>query len=710
VTDGPHPLGAGQAGLAGAAEPAGSLRRWSGWRYELLLAVELLALSALAFARPVLDSFGRSPETFIARGADARTVVLFALVVTLAPPLALAAAGLLARAFGPGVRWVVHLVLVGVVASVAVRRLVGEATAWPALALLAAGLVGGVALALARARLVGVRAFLRFAGVASAVYLVQFLALSPTGDLVIGEKVGVDAEVAASVDAALGDDPPDVVLLTFDALPLDTLLDGDGAIDPQLFPNFAALAGTSTWYRNNTTVSMYTRDAVPAILTGRYPDPENRPNDGPSTDPENLFTLLGGTYDLHVGEQITRLCPEELCPRPRAAGLGRLARDAVDWWRGVAQGDETEDEFSLPALLDDDRFGEAEDWIADERPEQVDDPDLMFFHAAIPHDPWQFLPDGTIYDTERYPVGYHRIGWYGPGIGVGRQRHVLQAMAADTLLGDLLDRLRAAGTFDDTLVVVTADHGHAFVPDTPWRWLNRDNYEQLMWAPLLVKAPGQSDGEVVDDNVMSIDVVPTIADTLGVDLPWDVDGRPARQAGERDQDVKYVDDDEDNYWRADEGDTLVTVSGAEEAFRRVIRGDAVEGTGPDAVWRRTPHGDLVFRDVDDLDVGAAWEGPEDVAVADLDRLADIDTGEPLPLEAIGRSDLETGTYVAYALNGTVGAVAEVEEDDMDGQDLVLGLLPPELFADGSNELTAYVVEGTPGAEELRPLPVVEADD
>jgi ABC-type amino acid transport substrate-binding protein len=710
VTDGPHPLGAGEAGPAGAAEPAGSLRRWSGWRHELLLAVELLALSALAFARPVLDSFGRSPETFIARGADARTVVLFALVVTLAPPLALAAAGLLARAFGPCVRWVVHLVLVGVVASVAVRRLVGEATAWPAFALLAAGLVGGVALALSRWRLVGVRAFLRFAGAASAVYLVQFLALSPTGDLVIGEKVGVDAEVAASVDAALGDDPPDVVLLTFDALPLDTLLDGDGAIDPQLFPNFAALAGTSTWYRNNTSVSMYTRDAVPAILTGRYPDPENRPNDGPSTDPENLFTLLGGTYDLHVGEQITRLCPEELCPRRRAAGLGRLARDAVDWWRGVAQGDETEDEFSLPALLDDDRFGEAEDWIADERPEQVDDPDLMFFHAAIPHDPWQFLPDGTIYDTERYPVGYHRIGWYGPGIGVGRQRHVLQAMAADTLLGDLLDRLRAAGTFDDTLVVVTADHGHAFVPDTPWRWLNRDNYEQLMWAPLLVKSPGQSDGEVVDDNVMSIDIVPTIADILGVDLPWDVDGRPARQAGERDQDLKYVDDDEDNYWRADEGHTLVTVSDAEEAFRRVIRGDAVEGTGPDAIWRRTPYGDLVFRDVDDLDVGAAWGGTEDVAVDDLDRLADIDTGEPLPLEAIGRSDLETGTYVAYALNGTVGAVAEVEEDDMNAQDLLLGLLPPELFADGSNELTAYVVEGAPGGEQLRPLPVVEADD
>lgn len=66
---------------------------------------------------------------------------------------------------------------------------------------------------------------------------------------------------------------------------------------------------------------------------------------------------------------------------------------------------------------------------------------------------------------------------------------------------------------------------------------------------------------MVDDNVMSIDVLPTIADTLGVEAPWDVDDREADEAGERDQDVKYVDDDEDNYWRAEDGESLVRAPG-----------------------------------------------------------------------------------------------------------------------------------------------------
>jgi hypothetical protein len=581
---------------------------------------------------------------------------------------------------------------------------------WSGPGLGVAAVLGGLVVAALRLRAVPTRSFLRIAGAASVVYLLQFLVLSPTAQLISGGGVPpLDDDVAARVTAQAGDDPPDVVLVVFDALPTNTLLDGRGRIDAELFPHFAALADTASWYRDSTTVSMFTRDAVPAILTGRYPDPDNRESDGPARDPDNLFTLLGGTYDLHVREQITQLCPPELCPRPRPAGLGKLLDDAVELYTGGDRDEAGGDEFALPSVLDDDRFTELGEWI-DTQDFASPGPDLYAYHAPLPHDPWQFLPDGTLYDTARYPVGYHRTGWYGPGIGVGHQRHVLQAQAADHLLGELLDRLRDSGTFDDSLVVVTADHGHAFVPDTPWRWLNGDNYDELMWAPLLVKAPGQRQADVVDDNVMSIDIVPTIADELGVSIPWHVDGQPAGRARDRAPDVKYVDDDEDNYWRADGDDTLVEVERTDEAFARVMATDPVEGTGPDAVWQRTPHGALVGSEVGGLDVGADWGGDESVAVEGLDDLDDIDTGEPLPLEAIGRSDLEPGAYVAYALNGTVAAVAEVEEDERADDPLVLGLMPPDLFVDGANELTAYVVEGEPGAEELRPLPVVPSDD
>ena len=66
---------------------------------------------------------------------------------------------------------------------------------------------------------------------------------------------------------------------------------------------------------------------------------------------------------------------------------------------------------------------------------------------------------------------------------------------------------------------------------------------------------------------------------------------------------------------------------------------------------------------------------------DPQRLDHIDTGEPLPLEMLGHAPLDVGTTVAYALNGTVGAVTTVEPWPSDDGELVHGLVPPDLFQD-----------------------------
>ena len=70
--------------------------------------------------------------------------------------------------------------------------------------------------------------------------------------------------------AATGDRPP-VVMILFDEFPLSSLLDAKGRIDRRVYPNFAALADQSTWYRNATGVAGYTPWALPAMLTGNYP-------------------------------------------------------------------------------------------------------------------------------------------------------------------------------------------------------------------------------------------------------------------------------------------------------------------------------------------------------------------------------------------------------------------------------------------------------
>jgi hypothetical protein len=71
---------------------------------ELLLALEVTALAAFTFSRPVLDAFGRSPETFIARHASTLDIVAFGLVVAFAPAVIVAVVGGITRVFGPDVR------------------------------------------------------------------------------------------------------------------------------------------------------------------------------------------------------------------------------------------------------------------------------------------------------------------------------------------------------------------------------------------------------------------------------------------------------------------------------------------------------------------------------------------------------------------------------------------------------------------------------
>ena len=131
-----------------------------------------------------------------------------------------------------------------------------------------------------------------------------------------------------------------------------------------------------------------------------------------------------------------------------------------------------------------------------------------------------------------------------------------------------------------------------------------------MWTPLIVKAPGQRRGAIDDGNVTTRRHP---ADhrrraghrraAVGRRRPACGHGRP-RPRGQVDRRLGQAE-----LRPRGDGD-LVHIDGV-EGFERVLATDPVEGTGPEAVWRRTEYGDLVGRDVDDLSVGAATGGDVD---------------------------------------------------------------------------------------------------
>lgn len=101
----------------------------------------------------------------------------------------------------------------------------------------------------------------------------------------------------------------------------------------------------------------------------------------------------------------------------------------------------------------------------------------------------------------------------------------------DAELNRLFARLRALGLYDNTLIIVTADHGEAFGERHYFEHASMAVYQFLVGVPLLVRYPQGARQGVVREPVSLVDILPTTLDVLGYTAPAALDGysllRPA---------------------------------------------------------------------------------------------------------------------------------------------------------------------------------------
>ncbi len=104
-------------------------------------------------------------------------------------------------------------------------------------------------------------------------------------------------------------------------------------------------------------------------------------------------------------------------------------------------------------------------------------------------------------------------------------RYKTNVAYADALLGCLLADIDAAARQDDTLVVLSSDHGEEF-GDHGGTWHGWTEYEEVTRVPLLMRGPriGRA-GTVVDEPCSLIDVAPTLLDVAGVPPPMSFRGK-----------------------------------------------------------------------------------------------------------------------------------------------------------------------------------------
>jgi arylsulfatase A-like enzyme len=168
-------------------------------------------------------------------------------------------------------------------------------------------------------------------------------------------------------------------------------------------------------------------------------------------------------------------------------------------------------------------FAAAMRWIEEHAP--AERPFLLVVDSFDPHEPW----DPPRYYSDLYDPGYDGVEVitpkYGPSdyLTAGELRHMRALYAGevtmtDRWLGYFVDHLRATGRLDDTLLIVTADHGHQLGEHGLTGKISWGMHPELMDVPLIVRRPGaEGAGTTCDALVQDHDLAPTILAALGVE-------------------------------------------------------------------------------------------------------------------------------------------------------------------------------------------------
>lgn len=306
------------------------------------------------------------------------------------------------------------------------------------------------------------------------------------------------ALLVPAAGAAAAAKPP-VVVIGFDEFPVDALRLPGGAIDAARFPNFARFARDATWWPSATAVHDSTPRAYPPILDGRYPREDETAT--VAGHPASIFTLFGGRgYEVFSVEEATDICPPRYCPGAAQKRLGIIAN-----------------------LAENGREERLVRWMRTIRRRAR--PALYFKHLLLPHGPWIYLPSGRHLDPAIGSL-FSPEGFHDRGLTVhNEQRMLLQMGYVDHQLGRLIGRMKRHGIYDRSLIALTADHGIAFdVGVDDRRAVTMRNVDEVAPVPFFVKAPGQRRGQVNGAHVTPVDLVPTIADVLGLRPGWKVEG------------------------------------------------------------------------------------------------------------------------------------------------------------------------------------------
>ena len=225
------------------------------------------------------------------------------------------------------------------------------------------------------------------------------------------------------------------------------------------------------------------------------------------------------------------------------------------------------------------------------------------------------------------------------------------------------------------------------------------NRADIVGVPLFVKTPHQQEPVVSDRNVEIIDIVPTIADVLGTQVPWPLDGQSALDPLEPERSEKLM------FRKVSKGvERLVIDVEIEEMRSTVKRKISLFGTGEDPhdIYRIGRFRSLVGRTVETLPrfelQGLEMELEHDWSFDEVDL-----DGTFIPALVAGQTHPREGApdrlHLAVAVNGTIQAVTRTYRGPKSEWSFT-AMVPEDAFREGRNHVEVFVISDSEGGLRL----------
>lgn len=199
---------------------------------------------------------------------------------------------------------------------------------------------------------------------------------------------------------------------------------------------------------------------------------------------------------------------------------------------GFAKGFDSYQEISLRGNAAT-RYDEAErlaeiicDWLQNNREKSF----FLFLHTYQPHDPYAnlsplgktFLNEHSKWKKIKVATLFGKKGRYQTHLTEEEKQNVIDLYDGEIKYTDIsyirpiLEKLKELGLYENSLIILTSDHGEEFYDHEAWLH-DHSVYEEAIRIPLIIKFPhSQYKGEKVQQIVRIVDIMPTILDVLNI--------------------------------------------------------------------------------------------------------------------------------------------------------------------------------------------------